>query len=261
MEKKKIISNKYLLLAVLILSAVLIIFVIILGISQAVGIKNQIKEGRYIGEVEYKNSITISGEGKVLAKPDIGQIILSVLVENKNVVVAQKENIEKMDKVIEAVKGLGVDAKDIKTVNYSIQPSYKYSSGRSEIIGYEVLQSLEVKIRNLDKTGEILEKAALLGANQVGSLNFTFDDPEKLQDEARQKAIVNAKKKAEALVNQMDVKLGKVVSFSENSPDQNPIFYTTDMMGRGGSSENIAPQIETGQNEIVVSVQIGYEIY
>ncbi len=242
-------------------AAALILLLLVLAVSGIVGISNQIKEGRYIGQgTQYKNTINISGEGKVLAKPDIAQVNLSVLSDAASVVLAQKDNTDKMNKIIKAMKGLGIKEEDLKTASYNISPRYQYLAGKSTIIGYEVTQALEVKIRDLDKVGDILGQAAALGANQVGSLTFTFDNPEKLQSEARQKAIVDAKKKAEDLAGGLGVQLGKIVSFSESvSGEPNPIYYAAEKMGVGGGGT--APEIQTGQNEIQVNVTLAYEIY
>ncbi len=240
---------------------VLILFLAVLAISGIVDINNKIKEGRYIGQsTQYKNTISISGEGKVLAKPDIGQVDLSVVSDAVTVAAAQKDNTDKMNKITKAMKDLGVAEEDLKTVNYSIYPRYQYIKGKSEIIGYEVSQTLGVKIRNLDKAGDILGKAASSGANQVGSLTFTFDDPEALKSEARQKAVANAKQKAEDLAKGLGVTLGKITSFSENVFGEPIPIYAQESLGIGGGG-GAAPEIQTGQNEIQVNVTLSYEIY
>lgn len=222
----------------------------------------QVLEGRYAGQgAQYKNTISVEGTGKVLSKPDIGKVNLSVVSAAKTVAVAQKDNTEKMNKITSAMKDLGIKEEDLKTANYSVSPSYQYSNGRSEIIGYEITQTLEVKIRDLEKVGDILGKAAAAGANQVGSLSFTFDDPEKLNAEARQKAITNAKEKAQDLAKSLGVSLGKVVSFGESSSsDRSVPMYANEMLGKGGASAAI-PDVQTGQNEVNISVSISYEIY
>lgn len=224
-------------------------------------IQNEIKKGRYIGQdVEHKNSITISGEGKILAKPDIGVINLGVISEASTVAAAQKDNTEKMNKITKAIKDLGIEEKDLKTTNYTIYPKYQYISGKSNIISYEVNQSLEVKLRegDLEKIGSVLSQAAELGANQVGSLNFTFDDPEKLKAEARTKAIKNAKEKAEVLSKDLGVKLVRIIDFSESADVPQPPYYAERALGIGGGGGT--PEIETGQNEITATVTITYEI-
>ncbi|MEK7160749.1 MAG: SIMPL domain-containing protein [Patescibacteria group bacterium] len=222
---------------------------------------NKIKEGRYIGQGDqYKNILSVAGEGKVLAKPDVGQVTLSVVSPASTVAVAQKDNTAKMNKISEAMKSLGIKEEDLKTTNYNISPRYQYVSGRSNLIGYEVTQSLEVKIKDLEKAGDILAKAADSGVNQVSALNFTFDDPEKLKAEARSKAIKNAKEKAEALARELGVALGQITSFSENSYGDAVSYMAKEAYGLGGGGA-AAPDVQVGQNEIQVNVDITYEIY
>lgn len=234
---------------------------VLLVIFLASATYTKVKEGRYMGQgMQYKNTINILGEGKVFAKPDIGQVSLSVISDALTVASAQKDNTDKMNKITSAMKEAGIKEEDLKTANYNISPRYQYSAGRSTIIGYEVSQALEVKIRNLDKVGDILGKAVAAGANQVGSLTFTFDDPEKLNSEARQKAIDNAKEKARDLAKSLGVALGKVVSFSEGTGGTPAPMYSSakEALGMGGGA---IPDIQTGQNEINIIVSISYEIY
>ncbi len=224
---------------------------------------NALKEGQYIGQsMQYKNTISVLGEGRVVAKPDIGKINLSVISRAATVAAAQKDNTEKSNNVIKAIKDLGVKEEDLKTISYTIYPRYQYASGRNDIIGYEITQSLEIKIRDLEKVSQILEKATSAGANQVGSLDFTFDDSEKIKSEARQKAIAQAKQKAQDLASSLGVSLGKVVNFSESYSDgTNPVPMYADKEALGVGGGGAAPEIQTGQNEIVVYVTLNYEIH
>jgi hypothetical protein len=219
------------------------------------------KESQYIGRgAEFQNTITVSGQGKVLAKPDIGRVDLSVVTESKTVADAVSENNQKMNKVVQAMKDAGISENDLKTVAYNINPKYQYTSGKSSIIGYEVTQTLEVKIRDLDKSSGVLEAAAIAGANQIGSLSFTIDDSDKIKEEATQKAIANAKRKAVTMARELGITLDKLVGFSENNePTASPIYYGVD--GRGGGAESVpTPEVQVGQNEITVNVDLTYQV-
>lgn len=246
---------KYLPVAVLSVAAMLVIFL-------AAASYTKVREGRYMGQgMQYKNTISVRGEGKVVAKPDIGQVSLSVISDAATVATAQKDNTDKMNKVTQAMKDAGIKEEDLKTTSYSIAPRYQYSAGRSDIIGYEATQTMEIKIRDLTKVGDILGKAAAAGANQVGSLSFTFDKPEALQSQARQEAITQAKQKANDLAKSLGVSLGKITSFYEESSGGQPIpMYAGDALGKGGGG-GVVPQIQTGQNEIIIDVNLTYEIY
>lgn len=205
-------------------------------------------------------SISITGEGKVFAKPDIARINLAVSVDRPSVAEAQERTTELINRAVSVIKEKGVDEKDIKTTSYSINPRYDYPDGRQILRGYEVTQNLEVKVRDLTKIGEILAAASEAGANQIGGLSFTTEDPESLQAEARDRAIEDAKKKAQELASKLGVKLGKVVGFFESGGFPPPIPYFGEAAGKGGDGRAIVPEIPVGENEIVVNVTITYQL-
>lgn len=205
-------------------------------------------------------TITVDGDGEIVAAPDLATINLGVQTENKEVAAAQKENTDKMNKIIEAIKAQGVKPVDIQTANYQISPQYDYRDGSSKLRGYIVTQNLTLSIRDLSKLGRILEIAGSLGANQVGGLNFTVDKPEMLKNEARDKAIANAKDKAEALATSLGVRLGAIRSFNENGFNPPIMFSKMEALGIGGGGDVPAPAIEQGSLEINSHVTIVYEI-
>jgi uncharacterized protein YggE len=242
-----------------ILVGVVLLVVVVIGV---VVIRNGIKQYNYIGRVvEQRDTITISGEGKVIAIPDIATIQLGLVTEKKTVAAAQKENTDKMNQLNKQLKDQGVESKDIQTSNYSIYPQYDYNNGKQTLRGYQVSQTVNVKIRNLDKVGDIISAAGTLGLNQVGGLSFDIDEPETLKQEARIKALENAREKANALADIMDVKLGKVVSFNESSQYPSPIYKSYAMdSGIGGGAAVPAPDIQSGSMEIVIDATVVYEI-
>lgn len=223
--------------------------------------RNAVKQYEYIGRpTERVYTITISGEGKVTAKPDIGQVSLGVQVEKPTVTEATKENTTKMNALIAALKVLGIAEEDIRTTNYSLNPQYEWPNGRQELRGYAVYQDVQVKVRDLEKVGEVISKAAEVGANQVGGLTFTIDDPEEYRQQAREKALANAKQKAEALAQSAGVQLGKLVEFNEGASNvPNPVYYLdAARTGYGGGSA--APEIQSGSQDVIVNVNVTYEV-
>lgn len=241
------------------------IIVAMLTVYLAILTWNQFKQHDYIGRTDQQfYTITIDGEGKVNAIPDIAQISLGVTTDNQKVAEAQKENTSKVNDLMKSLKAAGIDDKDIKTSNYNIYPKYDYTNGRQNLTGYTVSQSLDVKIRNLDSVGSIIESAGKLGANQVGSLSFTIDDPEVIKQQAREKALLNAKEKAGDLAKVAGVKLGKLVSFTENANSSGPIYYDSYKLsaptGMGGAEAAPAPAIAPGSQDVVVNVTVTYEV-
>lgn len=238
------------------------ILLVIAAVWMAVLTRNSLKQYNYIGQsLEQKNSITITGQGKVIEVPDIAKIQLGHSVEKKSVAQAQKENTEKMNAVIKKLKeDFKIDEKDIKTVNYNIYPQYDWNDGRQTLRGYQVSQTLSVKIRELERVSNILDEVGRLGLNEVGGLSFEIDEPEKLRQEARELAIKNSKEKAEALAKIAGVKLGKIISFSEYAEQPSYEYdYTAKGLGVGGGGA--APAVEAGSTEITVMATVEYEIY
>lgn len=238
-----------------ILSGIIACLFVVLIISQIVGIVNKIKEGRYIGaDVAYKNTISISGQGKVYTKPDIAVINLSVVTQGKGVNDVQDENTEKMNDVVSFLKDFGIKDKYIKTIAYRIYPRYNYEDRKiPEIVGYEITQTLEIKIKQMDAVGDILDQAVDHGINQISSLRFSVEDDEEFKMQAKALAIADAKEKAEKLAKELGVRLIKISGYSEGISYDYRVFSEA---GIGGGS----PQIQTGENEISANIVLIYEI-
>ncbi len=206
-------------------------------------------------------TITVNGDGKVTVTPDTAKISISVVTDGKTADEVQKRNTESMNKVIDYVKGLGVEAKDIKTTYYNLYPKYDYVNGRQEAAGFSVSQSAEIKVRDLKKVGEIVTGTVARGANQVQGVDFFVDDPEKFKAEARKMAFDKAKVKAKEMAKLTGVRLGRVATFSESYNGQPPIFYEkaygiASGMGGGGGM----PDVQAGSQEVTVSVSVIFEI-
>jgi uncharacterized protein YggE len=208
------------------------------------------------------NTVSFSGEGKVLAKPDIAIIDLSVVTQAVTSKDAQNQNSAKTQKITSFLKAQKIAEKDIKTTNYNIYPQYTYPrNGSPTINGYQVNETIEVKIRNLDQTSTIVDGAVTAGANQVSGPNFQIENPEKLKDQARASAIADAKAKASALQGQLDIHLGKIVNFYENAGGYPIMYEKAAPLGLGGGMGGApTPSLPSGENEITVDVTLTYQI-
>ncbi|PJE60093.1 MAG: hypothetical protein COU85_00080 [Candidatus Portnoybacteria bacterium CG10_big_fil_rev_8_21_14_0_10_44_7] len=239
---------------------VLAIFLAVMTISAGVGAFNQIQESRFIGPgKEYPNTISVNGQGKVFARADVGNITASVVSEGKTVEAATADNNNKMNQVIAGLKNLGVKEEDIKTTAYNIYPQYYYPpNGQRTLTGYEVRQTAQIKIHDLSQSGEIIKQITARGANEVSSLNFTVDDEESYRQEARAQAIAQAKEKAQKIADGLGVYLGKAISFYEDNSVPQPQYYDASVGGKGGGVAT--PDIQSGENEIVSSVTVTFQI-
>jgi len=209
-------------------------------------------------------TITVSAEGKVAVSPDIASVSFSVVSQGKDPELVQGENTEKMNTTIDFIKSQGIETKDIKTVNYNLAPQYDYGTKnfpvlRPEIVGYTLTQTVLVKIRDLSKVAPILGGLPGQGINQIESVSFDIDDPDRYLNEARREAFLKARAKAEVMAEQNGVRIRRVVTFSENQGG--PIPYFERSLGVGGAPDVLpAPQIEPGTQEVTVQVSVTYEI-
>ncbi len=200
----------------------------------------------------------VSGEGKVTASPDVALINAGINANATSVKAAQDQINAVINKVSDAVKKLGVDSKDIKTVNYNVNPNYDFGNG-SKITGYSANTNLQIKVRQLDRANEVLDTVTGNGANQIGGVSFDIDDKTKFENQARQKAVDEAKKKASDAAKIAGFTLGKIVNYSENSggvPRPVPMLQASDTKAQGG----IPTKIEPGSTDIDVTVTLSYEI-
>jgi len=216
----------------------------------------------YAASLGPAKTFTVSAEGKVTVSPDIATFTFSVVTQGKDPKAIATDNNTAMNAAVESVKAKGVDAKDIKTIEYNLAPSYAtdQKTGKTTISGYILTQTALVKVRNLDSVADIVGGLPDLGINQIGSISFSVDDPDKALADARAQAFVKAKAKAEVMAAENGVSMGNVVNFWESS---SPVPYYSNVkgLGMGGvAAEAIAPSIQPGSQEVTVDVSVTYEI-
>lgn len=230
-----------------------------------------------IASYQYKLSVdntypaktfSVDGTGEADATPDLATFSVTVITDGgKSVTEVQSANADKMDKVNAFLKDQGVDKKDLKTTQYNLSPRYSYapcvagSCPTPTIIGYNLSQTLEVKARDNSKIGDLLSGVVTNGANSVSEVRFVLDDDGAAKDTAREKAITDAKKKAQAVAKAAGFRLGKLVTLYENT-NPNPMPY-----GLGGGMDTAVsakasptPVVEPGTLSNKVQVTLTYEI-
>ena len=205
-----------------------------------------------------QNTISVTGKGEIFIKPDIAKISVSVEKEAVSIADVQKQATDAINKIVAFLKSSGIEDKDIKTTNYSIYPRYDYLRTGQVFRGYVVSQTLDVKIRKIDDAGKILAGATSAGANQIGGVSFTVDNEEAVKQEARQKAIADAKEKARQLAKDLGIKIGRLTNFSEsgNGDIIMPYAMKSETLGTGGPE----PEIPSGENKVTVTVNLTYQI-
>lgn len=211
----------------------------------------------YSQNKEHSRSFSVIGEGKEIVVPNIAVLRIGVVTKGSDLKVVQKENSEKINKIIDFLKNQGIDEKDIQTENYLVSPEYNYKENPYKIVGYSINQELKVKVRDLVKVGDILQNAVNYGANTVNGPNFEVDDQNIYLEKAREKAILDAKEKAEKIAKTAGFRLGKIVIIEDFSMP--PPIYSF----KGGAVPEMlstSPQIQPDSQEIKIQVQIIYEI-
>ena len=234
-----------------------IIFLISLSIIRFFGLSLPVSiENRTVSA-----ELSVVGEGKVDIVPDIATIQAGITAEGQSVKAVEEKINEINNKIILAVGDLDIDKKDIKTSNYSINPSYEpipvQFPKEPSISGYSGNASLTIIVRKQEFVSKVIAATTEAGGNQVYNSGFTVDNPSKYREEARSKAIQNAKEQAQKLANELGISLGKVVNISEsnsNPPEIYPVMKSVRDIGGG-----VAPDIEPGTQSVTSVVTLYFE--
>lgn len=193
--------------------------------------------------------LAVVGEGKVEVTPDTTYVDAGITVDRASSVdEAQKKINETNNKIINALREIGIEKADIKTSNYSIYPNYKYENNENKLDGYNGNTTIEIKVRDPQLASKVIETATTAGANQIQGSRFVVDKPELYREQARNAAIKNAKDQAQKMAKDLGIKLGKITNIVESIPNQ-PVLYKTMMAegigAGGGGSANIEPGSQT----------------
>jgi len=212
------------------------------------------------------HKITFTGNAQVAVIPDLAEFVVTVREVDVDVSQAQQNMTKKVNKLIELFSKIGIEKKDIQTKNYSTNPQYhfvaalcvKNNCGPKErvITGYEARESVSVKLRDIAKSGDVLTQIAKLEISEVRGPNFSVSDESKFKLQAQEKAIEDAKSKAQVTAKNLGVTLGKIVSFSESPQFRH--HYSAMSMER--NNLDISPEIEAGEQMVNSSVSITFEI-
>jgi len=203
-----------------------------------------------------RRSITVSASGSVSAVPDTARITSGVATEAPVARDAVSKNSEAMQKIIAGLKAGGIDEKDIQTTSFHIEPRYtRAREGEASVIdGYRATNQVQVVVRNLDKLGEVLDRLASLGANEMAGLSFDVSQAEKLKDDARKEAVANAHRRAKLYADAAGVELGEVLTIDESGDNApHPIFA-----GRALKAD--AVPIERGSETLEATVSVTWAL-
>ena len=222
-------------------------------------------------------TITVSGAGEVFSAPDVATFSATISTDGTTMSSAEKASTTKGNALLASLESAGVSKDDIKTTDYSANPKYEnravavpaiacisgncpsYPVSNSVIVGYTVSQSYTIKVRDLDKAGDIAKLLTDANISNVSGPNFAIDKPENVQNQARAKAITDAQEQAHILASQLGVKLGKIVDFQvSNGGPVTPMLYSDKVMAVSGAAPS--PVLNPGQTDVTSNVTITYQI-
>jgi len=203
------------------------------------------------------SEITVSGSGRVAVQPDIAELRLGVSVSRASVHEARDEAATVMSRILSAIDAAGVAKRDVTTAMLAVQPRYDYRDGQTpKLVGYELSNVVAVTVRDLDRLGEVVDGSLNAGATSMDSLEFRLADPVPAEQEARRRAMADARSHADVFAEAAGVSISGVSSVAETGAVQppRPLAKAERMMMAADSST----PVESGSLEVSVAVTVTY---
>jgi uncharacterized protein YggE len=200
-------------------------------------------------------AISVTGEARISVAPDIAFVDAGVATDAKTAREASETNNAAMAKVFAALKAANIEARDIQTSRLSLQPQLASRSGPPTIAGYRASNRVTVRINNVSKVADVIDTLVGAGANDIGNVAFEVSQASRLLDDAREKAVADARRKAEIYARAAGVTLGAPLSISEGGAPQ-PVFRSKSAAPMAITSTSIAP----GEEMLSVSANVTWAI-
>jgi len=205
-----------------------------------------------------RRTISVTGTGTTKARPDTASISIGVVSEGKTAREALDKNSAAMNRVNVELKGQKVAPKDIQTTNFSVRPKFQhFKDGKPPaIVGYRVVNSVRITVRDLKNLGVILDQAVSLGSNQINGIGFFLAEPATLEDKARNLAMADARHKGELYAAAGKAKLGPVLTIAEDiaARPPRPVF------ARASLAKSVSVPIEPGEHKLQARVHVIWEL-
>ena len=239
-----------------VLAGAVLIAVLAIGAISAVLVSRPITAQAQSNGVTGMRQITVVGVGEVKVTPDTANVQIGVDTSAPTTQEALAQNSAQTSAIIEKIKQLGVDEKDIQTSGFNIYPTYS-SDGR-QVTGYTVGNQVTVTIRNLAQAGTLLDQVVQAGANRIYGVNFTVADPAAVLSQARDKAVIEAKARADQLAKGTGASVGQVLVITENI-GSSPVVPIA-IMDRAVVTGNSSVPVQAGTQSYSAQVQITYAL-
>ncbi len=206
------------------------------------------------------NTVTATGEGKALAAPDQAEMSFGVTTQGTDSKKVLDDASKQAEKIIAALKKAGVDDKDLQTSGVNLYPQQDYREGQApRITGYQASVQVRATIKKIDSTGDVITAAAGAGATDINGPTFTLSEQATSRAEAIDKAVADARARAEIMAKAAGKSIGDVVSISESGVSVPPIYYYGD--ARGAAKDALASvPIEAGTLDVTANVTVVFEL-
>ena len=258
------------------------VFAIILCVYFAIQTLGEIKNFNDVPAGVTVNTMSFDGTGDISAAPNLATISFTLLGDASNMKDAQTKVTTKETAVLAFLNQSGIDKKDIQTQDYNSYPQYQYQNSvcpptpmpmsgttsstaiycppsKQVLTGYETSENISVKVRDLTKAGDIVSGLGTIGVSNISGPNFSIENQDALQEQARKIAISNAETKAKTLAKDLGINLVRIVNFSENNGS--PIYpMAMALDAKNTASAPASPALPSGENKITSNVTITYEI-
>lgn len=208
-----------------------------------------------------EHTVTVSSSGVVSVAPDVADVVIGVMAQKLTVADAQSAAATSMTSVIAAVKKAGVDAKDIVTVNISLNPAYDYGTNGAnpKLVGYQFANTIRVTVRDISKVAAVVDDSMAAGATTMNGITFRVGEPKAAQSQARALAMAAARANADALAQAAGVSVKGVASITETSSQPTPVYFGASAMG-ATKAQSVSTPIQTGTTDITIQVTVTYLI-
>ena len=252
--------KRNLLLVVTVLVLMVCIFIgLFFGMRQFVLCGSNTQQAQQTQQTQQENrTISVYGTSSVTVSPTIAYVNIGVVTFNSAAAVAQTENADKMKLVYEELDKLGIDSEKIKTISYSISEHYEYTNYSSQKTGYDVTNTIQVTVMDIEKVSQVLDVTAKQGVNQANSISFGISDEEKqkIYRKALSEAVESAKEKADTVAKATDITLDEPAQIIENTPVYD--VWTRYDVSAVTKSEDSATPISGGELKIEANVTVIY---
>jgi uncharacterized protein len=206
-----------------------------------------------------RSTISVVGEGRVVAQPDVANLALGVESTAPTLAQAQEDAAARMQAVVDALLAQGVARDDVRTSRLSVGPVYD-NRDASQIRGYRAANAVQAKLRDLGRVGAVVDAATAAGANRVDGIGFAIDDPTRAKDQARAEAMANARAKADQLAALAGVRVVGVKAIVESDPVARPVPMAREAAAMPAAASAPQTPVEPGTQEIRTQVSVVYVV-